>query len=233
MNDLNSSVQSILKSAVGSLLASDYASALEELKKGEVLDKDNPEILYNLGIAYTRLGLFKTALEYFKRVIMLKFRFIDNLQVKKNIAFCLINLDQYKEALETLDNILQDFPSDVTALNMKGYTLEKSGKINDSIRTYSEVLKYDKTNLNSMNSTAYLMARKNINIEKALEIAEYVYRRDRNNPSYRDTLGYIHLKSGNYEEAEKHLSAAFKEMPFNSEIASHIEELKKKKTSNP
>ncbi len=115
---------------------------------------------------------------------------------------------------------------------MKGYTLEKSGKINDSIRTYSEVLKYDKTNLNSMNSTAYLMAQKNMNIEKALEIAEYVYRRDRNNPSYRDTLGYIHLKSGNYEQAEKHLNAAFKEMPFNSEIALHIEELKKKKTSN-
>ncbi len=225
MNDLNNSVQSILKSAAGSLLASDYTSALEELKKGEVLDKDNPEILYNLGIAYTRLGLFKTALEYFNRVIFLKFQFIDILQVKKNIAFCLINLDQYKEALEKLDNILQDFPSDVSALNMKGYTLEKSGKINDSIRTYSEVLKYDKTNLNSMNSTAYLMAKSGINIKKALEIAEYICRRDRNNSAYRDTLGYIYLKSGDYEQAEKHLNAAFRDMPFSNEIASHIEEL--------
>jgi tetratricopeptide (TPR) repeat protein len=233
MNDLNNSVQSILKSAAGSFLASDYTSALEELKKGEVLDKDNPEILYNLGIAYTRLGLFKTALEYFNRVIMLKFQFIDLLHVKKNIAFCMINLSQYDEALKILENILQDFPSDVPALNMKGYTLEKKGNINDSIRAYSEVFKFDKTNLNSMNSTAYLMAKTGINIKKALEIAEYVFRRDRNNPAYRDTLGYIYLKTGNYEQAEKHLSAAFKEMPFSEEIASHIEELKTKFKTNP
>ena len=223
MNDLNSSVQSILKSAAGSLLSSDYTSALEELKKGEVLDKDNPEILYNLGIAYTRLGLFKTALEYFNRVLSLKFQFIDMLHVKKNNVFCLIHLEQYDEALKLLEQILQDFPSDIQALNMKGYCLEKSGKINDSIRTYSEVFKYDKTNLNSMNSTAYLMAKQGINIKKALEIAEYVYRRDRNNPAYRDTLGYLYLKSGDYNQAEKHLSAGFKEMPFSSVIASHIE----------
>jgi tetratricopeptide (TPR) repeat protein len=229
MNDLNSSVQSILKSAAGSLLSSDYTAALEELKKGEVLDKDNPEILYNLGIAYTRLGLFKTALEYFNRVLSLKFQFIDTLQVKKNIAFCLINLEQHQDALTILEEILQDFPSDIQAMNMKGYSLEKTGRINDSIRAYSEVFKYDKTNLNSMNSTAYLMAKLDINIKKALEIAEFICRRDRNNPAYKDTLGYIYLKTGNYEQAEKHLNAAFTEMPFNSEIASHIEELKKKK----
>jgi len=112
---------------------------------------------------------------------------------------------------------------------MKGYSLEKSGNINDSIRTYSEVFKYDKTNLNSMNSTAYLMAKSGINIKKALDIAEYVCRRDRNNPAYRDTLGYIYLKSGDLDQAEKHLNAAFRDMPFSSEVASHLEELKKKK----
>ncbi len=229
MDDLNNSVKSILKSAAGSLLSYDYTSALEELKKGEVLDRDNPEILYNLGIAYTRLGLHKTALEYFNRVISLESRFIETHNVQKNIAFCLINLENYTEALHTLDNILKDFPSDITALNMKGYSLEKSGRINDSIRTYSEVFRHDKSNLNSMNSTAYLMAKKGINLKKALEIAEYVYKKNRTNPAYRDTLGYIYMKSGNYDQAEKHLRAALRDMPFSSEIAEHIEELKANK----
>jgi tetratricopeptide (TPR) repeat protein len=97
MNDLNNSVQSILKSAAGSFLASDYTSALEELKKGEVLDKDNPEILYNLGIAYTRLGLFKQPVNIFTGHYA-KIPFIDLLHVKKNIAFCMINLCQFDEA---------------------------------------------------------------------------------------------------------------------------------------
>jgi len=229
MDDLNSSIQSILKSAAGNLISSDYNSALEELKKAEVKDKDNPEILYNLGITYTRLGLFKTALDYFNRVVSLEIRFIDIQHVKKNLAFCLIHMERYDEAIQYLDSVLQDFPSDIQALNMKGYSLEKSGKINDSLRTYSEVFKYDKTNINTLNSTAYLMAKQGINLDKALEIAAYIYRRDRNNPAYRDTLGYIYLKSGNYDLAEKHLNAALNELPFNTEIAEHMKELRSKK----
>lgn len=234
MDDLNNSVKSILKSATGSLLSYDYTTALEELKKGEVLDRNNPEILYNLGIAYTRLGLHKTALEYFNRVLSLEALFIDAHNVLRNIAFCLIHLENYTEALETLDTILKDFPSDIAALNMKGYTLEKSGRINDSIRTYSEIFRHDKSNLNSMNSTAYLMAKQGINLKKALEIAEYVYKKNSTNPAYRDTLGYIYMKSGDYDLAEKHLKAALRDMPFSNEIAEHIKELKvKKKKSSP
>ncbi len=229
MDDLNSSVKSLLKSAAGNLLSYDYSTALEELKKGEVLDRDNPEILYNLGITYTRLGLYKTALEYFGRVLSLESRFIDIHHVKKNIAFCLINLENYSDALKNLESILHDFPADVPALNMKGYCLEKSGRVNDSIRTYSEIFRHDKSNYNSMNSTAYLMAKQGINLKKALEIAEYVYRHNRSNPAYRDTLGYVYLKSGDYDRAEKHLKAAFRDMPFSNEIASHIEELKEKR----
>ncbi len=226
MDDINSTVKSILQSASGSMLSSDYNAALEQLKKGEVLDRDNPEILYNLGLAYTRLELYKTALEYFQRVLLLETQFIDLKHVKKNIAFCLIHLEQYVEALKYLESILSDSPSDIMALNMKGFSLEKTGKINESLRTYSEVFKYDKSDLNSMNSTAYLMAKQGIDIKKALQIAEYVHRHDRNNPAYRDTLGYIYLKFGNVEKAKKHLSEAYKKLPFNIEITEHINELK-------
>jgi len=226
MNDLNSSIRSILTSAAGSFLSSDYDKALAELKKAEVLDKDNPETLYNLGISYSRLELYKTALDYFRKVESLESKFIDMLHVKKNISFCLIHLDKFTEALQILDKVLTDTPSDITALNMKGYCLEKTGKINESLRTYSRIFRYDKKNLNSMNSTAYLMAKLGIELQKALEIAKFVHSMNRSNASYNDTLGYVYLKTGNYEDAEKYLKLAQSEHPFNRDIAEHIVELK-------
>lgn len=227
MNDLNSEVKSILKSASGSLLASDFDKALEQLKKAEVLDRDNPEILYNLGISYSRLELYKTALEYFRRVLSLQSKFIDILNVKKNISFCLIHLEQFSESMLLLDEVLSDSPSDIAALNMKGFCLEKTGKINEALRTYSTIFRYDRKNLNSMNSTAYLMAKQGIELTKALEIAKYVHMKNRSNPAYNDTLGYIYFKTGNYEDAGKYLQLACTEHPFNEEISGHMKELKK------
>jgi len=227
MNDLNSNVKSILKSAAGSFLASDFDKALEQLKKAEVLDKDNPEILYNLGISYSRLELYNTALEYFRKVLELESKYIDMLNVKKNISYCLIHLEQFSESIHLLDEVLSDSPSDVAALNMKGFCLEKNGKINEALRIYSAIFRYDKKNLNSMNATAYLMARQGIELNKALEIAKFVHTKNRSNPAYNDTLGYVYFKNGNYEDAEKYLRLAYNEHPFDKEIAEHISELKK------
>ncbi len=226
MNELNDDVKSILKTATGNIISSDYNKALEQLKKAEVLDKDNPEILYNLGITYTRLELYKTALDYFTKVLSLEAQFIDIIHVKKNISFCLIQQGKYTESLKLLNEVLIDYPYDITALNMKGYCLEKTGKINDALRVYSIILKNDKKNINSMNSTAYLMAKKGININKALEIAKYVLKKNKNNPAYNDTLGYIYYKSGNFDDAEKYFNLAIKDHPFNNDIIEHINELK-------
>ena len=225
MDDINNILNDIKKSALGNIFSKDYDLAIDDLKKAEMIDQENPEILYNLGIAYSKKGLFKTANEYFTKVLNLDISYIDSANVKKNIAFCLIQNKDYDKALDILGEVIEDFNSDIQALNMKGYCLEKKGSLRDALKTYREIFRYDKSNINSLNSSSYLMASLNIELQSALKIALFVYGKESSNPAYNDTLGFVYMKLGNYTEAEKYFKAAASMLPFNEEINDHIQEL--------
>ena len=225
MDDIDNILNTIKKAALSDLFSKDYDSAIDELKRAEMLDRENPEILYNLGIAYSRKGLFKTAQIYFQKILSLEISYINKSNVKKNISFCMIQNENFDEALNFLQEVIDDYPSDILALNMKGFCLEKKGELKDALKTYREILRYDRSNINCLNSTSYLMAKLEIELKSALKIAQFVYQRDKLNPAYNDTLGFIHMRLGNYNEAEKYLSSAASMMPFNNEINEHISEL--------
>ena len=225
MDDINNILNSLKKSALDDLFTGDYDSAIEELKRAEMLDRENPEILFNLGITYCRKGLFHTASDYFLKVLSLGISYIKISDVKKNIAYCHIKNDDYNEALIFLDQVLADFKSDIHALNMRGYCLEKKGDLKEALKAYREIFHYDRSNINSLNSTSFLMASLGIELTSALKIAQFVYNKDKSNPAYNDTLGFVYMKTGNYIEAEKYLKAAVSMLPFNSEIMIHINEL--------
>jgi len=225
MDDINNILNIIKKTALSDIFSRDYDSAIEELKRAEMIDRDNPEILFNLGIAYCGKGLFKTAFEFFEKVLSLKISYINSSVVKKNIAYCLIKNENYDEALKFLNEILTDFKSDIHALNMRGYCLEKKGELKNALKAYREIFQYDRSNINSLNSTSYLMASLGIELKSALKIAEFVYQKDKLNPAYNDTLGFVYMKLGNFNKAEIHLKSAASMLPFNSEINEHIKEL--------
>ena len=225
MDDINNILNTIKKTALNDLFSGDLDSAIDELKRAEMLDRENPEVLFNLGIVYCRKGLFKTAYDYFQQVLQLKTSFINSAVVKKNIAFCLIQNEIYDEALTYLNEVITDYKSDIHALNMRGYCLEKKGELREALKAYREIFRYDRTNINSLNSTSYLMASLGIELNSALKIAKFVYQKNRSNPAYNDTIGYVYMKLGDYKEAEKYLKAAEAMLPFNREIKRHIKEL--------
>ena len=226
MDDINSILNNLCKTALNNLFIKDYDSAIGELKKAEMIDRENPEILYNLGISYSRKGLHKTASDYFEKVLALKFSYIDAVLVRKNIAYCNIKNENYDEGLKIINEILADYESDIIALNMKGYCLEQKGDLRNALIIFRKIFQYDKTHLNSLNSASYLMAKLNIELKSALKIARFVYQKNKTNPAYNDTIGYVYMKLGNLEEAEKYFKTAAEMLPFNIEISEHIKELK-------
>lgn len=225
MDDINNILNTIKKTALNDLFSGDFDSAIDELKRAEMLDRENPEILFNLGIVYCRKGLFKTSYDYFRQVLQLKASFINSAVVKKNIAFCLIQTEIYDEALAYLNEVITDYKSDIHALNMRGYCLEKKGELKEALKAYREIFRYDRSNINSLNSSSYLMASLGIELNSALKIAKFVYQKNRSNPAYNDTLGFVYMKMGDYKEAEKYLKTAASMLPFNNEISAHLKEL--------
>ena len=225
--DLNEKIEQFLKSATENFVIQNFEHAIRDLKAAEVLDKDNPEILYNLGVNYSRLGLYKTSIEYFERLQNLPSAFVEALVVKKLLAYAYINIEEYKKAQEQLDEVVKLSPSDTAAYNMKGYCLEKQGNLKKAIKVYRLIIDIDENNYNAYNSIAFLIAKNNGDLDESLKYSKMAYESNSKNAAYADTLGFVYLKRGNKNMAKKYLESALELMPFSTEIKEHINELQR------
>ena len=224
--ELQKKIDSFLESAYKKFIVRDYNSAIRELKAAEVLDRENPEILYNLGINYCRMGLYETAIKYLQQLLNLQFSFIDSIAVKKILSFALIRNNQYTESLASIDDVLKLVPTDVAAMNMKGFCYEMLGRYQDAITQYSEIIDIDGDNYNAFNSLSYIISRTGGDLRMSLRYAQKAYGADHQNPAYLDTLGYVYLKMNNLEMAKKFFNEAIKISPFSQDIIDHLVELK-------
>jgi Flp pilus assembly protein TadD len=223
--NINEKVAAFLKSAISRSSSKDFSSAIEDLKAAEVLDKENPIILYNLGICYIRTGLHRTAREYFEKLISLSSTFIDILTVRKLFAYSSIMLNDFQGALVQLDDCLKITPRDIVSLNMKGYCLEKLGLFAEASLAYGEILSLESSNPTACNSLAYVLARSGGDLNRAMILAKKAVATHGDNAAYLDTLGYIHLLKGNRDSAKNMLKKAFSRMPDSEEIKAHLKDL--------
>lgn len=224
MDDLTG-INKIVKSALDSFFIKDYDTAINELKSAEVLDRENPEILYNIAVAYCRMNFYNQALDYFKKVLSLKMTYIDTTKVKKLIAFCYINMEKYNQALQFLNQLKNDELEDLQIISMKAYCHEKTGDPGMALSLHKKIIHKDRNNLNSINACAFIMAKESENLDKALRLAEIACSKDKGNGAFFDTLGYIMLKLGKLDKAEAYLKKAEQIIPFNQEIKEHLDEL--------
>lgn len=219
--ELGTKLARLRRSGLSKLFSGDYEGALEDLKGAESLDRFNPEVLYNIGITYCKMGLHRSSLDYIKRILDLPFEFIEKQGVKKIYCLNLINCNQLDEALEVIDQVIIDEPRDESALGMKGYILEKKGLINEAIAIYREILTINIDNTNACNSLAFLLAQKNGNLDQALVLAKKVLGISPKNPAYLDTMGFVLMKRGD-ARAGRFLKKAAEKAPLEAEILDHL-----------
>lgn len=225
--DLQERIRTFLSAAFEKILIKDFDAAIEKLKAAEVIDINNPEILYNLGICYCKKELYNTAAIYFKRVLSLSFTFIEVITVHKLLSYSLIMAGDIKESKDIINNGLKILPDDTSLLSMLGYVFEQEKNYNEAIDLYHQIIEIDNYNYNAFNSLAYIIAEKGGDLNKAMEYAKTALKENPANPAYIDTVGYIQMKKGRTDLAKKYLKQALQKMPNSREIKEHINQLLK------
>jgi tetratricopeptide (TPR) repeat protein len=225
--DIQQQIDDYLSSSLGKLVVGNYDDAVRELKAAEALDRENPEILYNLGICYSRMGLFNTAVSYFEKIIRLPSTFVEILTVYKILAYIYIKLERFSKAEKLLNHVLKYTENDTETLNMKGFCLEKQEKYTDSIEIYERVVDLESENPTACNSLAYIYALQGSDLDRALQLIERVLKKYSKNPAYIDTAGFIYMKRGDLDTAEELITEAYSQRPFSHEIMEHYELIKK------
>ncbi|WP_069132005.1 tetratricopeptide repeat protein [Rhodohalobacter halophilus] len=103
-----------------------------------------------------------------------------------------------------------------------GDVLQDLDRWEDAKEAYEMALRLDRNNHNALNNYAYFLSVRNERLTDALEMAETAISFEPENSAYLDTLGWIHFKLGNYEDAKSYIEQAITTGDAGAEVYEHL-----------
>lgn len=100
--------------------------------------------------------------------------------------------------------------------------LDNVGYFDKSDSLYEEALKIYPDDPTLLNNYAYSLAKRKVNLEKALAMSKKSLEKDSLVSSYLDTLGWIYFQMGNVREAEHYIKLAIDQGSPSAEILEHM-----------
>ena len=129
-----------------------------------------------------------------------------------------------QEAFDLYGSALQGSPDNEELLYAHSLAAEKLGKLEIAERDMRRILKNDPENTRTLNALGYTLADRTDRYEEALNYINRAYAHEPNDPAIIDSLGWVHFRLGNLDEARRLLQQAW-DMTENSEIGAHLGEV--------
>ncbi|HOF33794.1 MAG TPA: hypothetical protein PK624_07640 [Spirochaetota bacterium] len=115
------------------------------------------------------------------------------------------DVKNYQGSLTDISKAIELSPEDPYIRFHAAITYEKLSKTADAAREMQEALKYDKENPGYLNFLGYIYVDSNINLDKAESMIQSALSKEPNNGAFLDSLGWLHYRKKNYNEAFKYL----------------------------
>ncbi|HAJ93041.1 MAG TPA: hypothetical protein DCO71_10585 [Gammaproteobacteria bacterium] len=119
---------------------------------------------------------------------------------------------------------LETSPDNEELLYAHSLAAEKLGKLDIAERDMRRILKNDPENTRTLNALGYTLADRTTRYEEALVYIKKAYEQEPNDPAIIDSLGWVHYRLGNLDEARSLLQRAW-DITGNSEIGAHLGEV--------
>lgn len=129
---------------------------------------------------------------------------------------------EYKKAVTMLTAAVEKFPSNTQLIFFLGTMFDRVGKPEDTITQMVKVLDIDKDHVQALNYLAYTYAELNKNLDEARSLAIRALDLQPGDGYILDTVGWIHFKRGETEDAIRFLEAAVKAKGDEAIIAEHL-----------
>lgn len=128
----------------------------------------------------------------------------------------------YKQAVKMLTGAVEKFPTNTQLHFFLGTMHDRMGNSKDTIAQMLKVLELDKDHVQALNYLAYTYAELGKNLEEAFDLATRALDLQPNDGYILDTVGWIHFKRGDIEQAIKYLEAAVKAKGDEAIISEHL-----------
>jgi tetratricopeptide (TPR) repeat protein len=95
-------------------------------------------------------------------------------------------------------------------------------KWDEAVEAYETALRLDSNNHNVMNNYAYFLSVRGERLDYAQQLAEGAITLEPDNAAYLDTMGWIHYKLGNYEDARQYIRMSVDTGEASAEVYEHL-----------
>jgi tetratricopeptide (TPR) repeat protein len=193
-------VEQLIRSARGYLKEQDFEKALTALLSAYEMDREHPDTLYLLGITYTRIGKYESALYNFEQLLESDISYINRVHTEMVTGYIYTILEEHDKALAIFRGIVDAGFESAQVFAAIGYIMDRKGD-------------FKKACMNLYRA---------IDLEEALEEIKKAVSLDKNNPAYLDSLGWVYYKLGKTTQARSYLKKASQMAPDNEEIKTHL-----------
>jgi tetratricopeptide (TPR) repeat protein len=203
----------------------DWENAIKEFrsKYDEKLENDEQmEIIYYLGLCYTKLGKYTDALNCLEQVVTTGGDILRVYQCRMTLAYIYVITKRIKLAEFELRKLQSSGMESPLLYNTLAYAAWSQKRNNYAIELYEKTLEMDTNNATAMNSMGYILADTGMDIMRGLRLCRRAVDAKPENPAYLDSLGWAYYKSGEAVEARTWLHRALELAPKEKEIIRHF-----------
>lgn len=129
------------------------------------------------------------------------------------------------QALEPLQTAYRHNPRELGTIVTLGLVLDALGHYAALDSLFQEAIRYHPDNALLLNNYSYSLGERGVDLDLALDLARRAVRQDPENGSFLDTIGWIHFRLGNLDDARHYLEKAVALRPGSAEIHGHLGDL--------
>ena len=132
------------------------------------------------------------------------------------------------EAYRLMEQATAKYPKNPDLLYDFALMAEKAGKVDVMEKTLRRVMAQAPDNQHAYNALGYSLAERNVRLPEALQLIRKAQEMAPHDPVIMDSMGWVHYRMGNLDEAEAQLRRAY-ELRADADIAVHLGEVLWKK----
>ncbi len=198
--------------------------AIQLMKEETDKHPDRTDLRVELGNLYVRTGQDDLAMAEFQRA----------LDTGRNLssattADLLFRMAEANRREGDLNAALRLFQAaaaanakDTKALLQIALILDGTGRPEQALPIYEQILKLDPNNPIALNNLAYLKAVQGVDLDAAVDLAQKAAQKAKDSPEIKDTLGWAYLKKNQPNEAATAFRAALQAAPQNPTFHYHL-----------
>lgn len=145
----------------------------------------------------------------------------DSLRLDMQLARLLEAEGERTQASQLYQRVVEKAPRFAPVRVALGYLKEQEGDKSSALELYRKAVSLDARNVSGLNNLAYLLADNFGEVKEGLDFALRAYRLEPGDPRIMDTLGYVLMLNGKYDDAVKLLSKAYEMLPQIPTVALH------------